>query len=348
MLSSNDKAVGVRKRDRYIAYACNRCRTAKVRCNGKLPCSYCIARDPASCRYRNPRAVDETSQQEQALQQVQRAESSSNFSIQATNDKGIGSTGYDNLRMLLQHQNHKLDTILERVSNIETGQRVQQDGNIGSPGNVQLECEEPLPVIQSSTSAFFCIHIIDANFKRLEESAETTLPQKDRKASSPSSFSILHDQIFDEIAADIGEWDDGESGMKPPNPSAVLQNVSTYPLDNLEVAEIIRLVQKYHDTVGIMYPVADVTGMLDLIENADTVDNRNDVYSRGGSLCLRRGEETILQMMVAIALAAENENGSYLIQSLHDNVLPDAQHMVWSTKTDLQGLVLLALVVRVD
>ncbi|KAK1238193.1 hypothetical protein MKX08_002772 [Trichoderma sp. CBMAI-0020] len=48
-------------------------------------------------------------------------------------------------------------------------------------------------------------------------------------------------------------------------------------------------------------------------------------------------------MMAAIALTAENENGSDLIQSLHDDVLPDAQHIVWNTNTDLHGLILLVL-----
>ncbi|KAJ4854704.1 fungal specific transcription factor domain-containing protein [Trichoderma breve] len=49
-------------------------------------------------------------------------------------------------------------------------------------------------------------------------------------------------------------------------------------------------------------------------------------------------------MMVAIALTDESEDSSELMQALHDHVLPDVQYMVWNTRVDLQGLVLLVLV----
>jgi hypothetical protein len=44
-----------RKRDRYVLHACNRCRAAKVRCDGGLPCAYCVARNPNACDYSTPR-----------------------------------------------------------------------------------------------------------------------------------------------------------------------------------------------------------------------------------------------------------------------------------------------------
>jgi hypothetical protein len=44
-----------RKRDRYVLHACNRCKAAKVRCNGELPCAYCVVRNPDTCYYSTPR-----------------------------------------------------------------------------------------------------------------------------------------------------------------------------------------------------------------------------------------------------------------------------------------------------
>jgi hypothetical protein len=347
MLSSGDRAAGVRKRDRYIAYACNRCRAAKVRCNGKLPCSYCLSRDPASCHYRNPRAIHDSKQQEHQQPQDQRkpVEGSHIAFTQANSASGANPVDLESVKTLLQHQNLKLDTILQRISNVEAAQKLQQHGDKTPSTNAQLGCEEPLPVIQSSTSAFFCIHIIDNNLKALEEPAPATQPLEDRKPSSPSSFSILHDQIVDEIVADIGEWDNTELGVSSSSPSNAIQSIPTYPLGNLDNGEIIRLIQKYHDVAGMMYPIVDVARMLELAEITGPANYMNVMPNKGGSLCLRRSEATMLQMMVAIALAAENENGSDLIQSLHDDVLPDAQHIVWNTKTDLHGLVLLTLVV---
>lgn len=97
----------------------------------------------------------------------------------------------------------------------------------------------------------------------------------------------------------------------------------------------------------MMYPVMDITKMLHLAESTGQLEVPSAEPDTVGSVSLKRGEVAILQMMVAIALTAENDNGSDLIQSLHENVLPDAQHIVWNTDTDLYGLVLLVLVVCV-
>lgn len=283
--------------------------------------------------------------QQKPQDQPKATQSSRTASIQTPSVSGAGHVEYESLKTLLQHQNHKLDAILQRVSNVEGAQRLRQRGEDRPFGNTSLGCAEPLPVIQSSTSAFFCIHIIDNNLKALEEPVQSTLPTEDCKPSSPSSFSILHDQIVDEIVADIGEWDNTKAGVRAYSPGTAFHNAPVRPLDDFDSAEITRLLQKYHDVVGMMYPVANVGRMLDLVGDAEAVNYRNTASTKGRTLHLKRGEEAIIEMMMAIALAAENENGSDLIQSLHDNVLPDAQHMVWNTEIDLQGLVLLALVV---
>ncbi|EHK50847.1 hypothetical protein TRIATDRAFT_54398 [Trichoderma atroviride IMI 206040] len=307
MLPSGTQGGGIRKRDRYIAYACNRCRAAKVRCNGKQPCSYCVARDPASCHYRNPRTIHGFDQQNQQQFQIKHSD-------------------YESIKMLLQRQNDKLDAILKRVSNVDAAKRLQPHDVKTPSSNASLDCEEPLPVIQSSTSALFCIHIVDDSLKAFEEPVLGTPPLEDCKPSLTPSFSILHGQIVNKIAADIGEWGDAETSVHSSNSVNTTHGLSMHPLDKLDNAELIRLIQKYNDVAGMI-----------------RLGGLRAEINGNGSLPLKRSEIVILQMMTAIALTAENENGSDLIQNIHDDVLPDAQHIVWNTNTDLYGLILLVL-----
>lgn len=350
MLSSGTKEGGIRKRDRYIAYACNRCRAAKVRCNGKQPCSYCVARDPTSCHYRRPRIIYGSDQQKQQQLQVQQApeepEEDSHVPFMQTGSASeIRPSDYESIKTLLQRQNDKLDAILKRVSDAEAGKKLQRHDVKTPSSNASLDCEEPLPVIQSSTSALFCIHIVDDSLKAFEEPVLGTPSLEDCKPSLTPSFSISHGQFVNKIAADIGEWDDAEISTCSSSPGNAAHGTSRHPLDSLDNAELIRLIHKYNDVAGMMYPVVDIERMLHLAETNGRLKGQRAEPDGNGSLPLKRSEIVILQMMAAIALTAGNENGSDLIQSFHDDVLTDAQHIVWNTNTDLHGLILLILMV---
>ncbi|QYT01903.1 Zn(2)-C6 fungal-type domain-containing protein [Trichoderma simmonsii] len=315
-----------RKRDRYVPNACNRCRTAKVRCNGKSPCSYCIPRDPESCSYRSQQSPREPTTQHQ------------------NQSNKIDSTEEQSLKSLLQQQNNKLDTLLKHISNIHQPYRFQ-NGRSRSPRNLFSCCEAPLPLIQSATSAFFCLHVIDVKLRALEIHTENAQIQDGIKAGSSSSFSILHDQILDGGVADIEAWDGEDADINSLSPTAdnVSPKAPTYALETLKSAEVIRLIQKYQDIAGMMYPVVDATHPEQLVENVWA--NRSADKTNTESLSRRnRSQIGIVEMMVAIALTDENEDSSELMQALHDHVLPDVQYMVWNTRVDLQGLVLLVLV----
>jgi hypothetical protein len=47
----NPSKVHRRKRNRYVLRACNRCKAAKVRCDGGQPCGYCVGRGRDTCYY---------------------------------------------------------------------------------------------------------------------------------------------------------------------------------------------------------------------------------------------------------------------------------------------------------
>lgn len=166
------------------------------------------------------------------------------------------------------------------------------------------------------------------------------------KAGSSSSFSILHDQILDGGASDIEAWDGEDAGISSWSPTTdnVFHKAPTYALGTLKSAEIIRLIQKYQDIAGMMYPVIDATHPEQLVENvwASCSADKTNTESLPQ---WNRSQIGIVEMMVAIALTDENETSPGLMQALHDHVLPDVQYMVWNTRVDLQGLVLLVLVV---
>lgn len=258
----------------------------------------------------------------------------------------IDSTEEQSLKSLLLQQNNKLDTLLKHISNIHQPYRFQ-NGRSRSPRNLFSCCEAPLPLIQSATSAFFCLHVIDVKLRALEIHTENAQIQDGIKAGSSSSFSILHDQILDGGAADIEAWDGEDADVNSLSPTAdhVSPKAPTFALETLKSAEIIRLIQKYQDIAGMMYPVVDATHPEQLVENVWA--NRSADKTNMESLSRRnRSQIGIVEMMVAIALTDEDEDSSELMQALHDHVLPDVQYMVWNTRVDLQGLVLLVLVVR--
>ncbi|UKZ52894.1 hypothetical protein TrVGV298_006681 [Trichoderma virens] len=139
------------------------------------------------------------------------------------------------------------------------------------------------------------------------------------------------------------QWDGGDASISSRSPTTVDGVPHKYALGTLKSAEIIRLIEKYQDIAGMMYPVIDTTHPEQLVENvwaSCSADKANTETLPQW----KRSQKGIVEMMVAIALTDENEAGSGLSQALHDGVLPDVQYMVWNTRVDLQGLVLLALV----
>lgn len=235
--------------------------------------------------------------------------------------------------------------MLSRISNLENSRhypRIQSNAD-----GTYLWADEPLPLFQSSTSAFFYIRVMDTDLRGNEHPTPEpcTLNGSD-PTTPPSSFSILHDQIVDEATQDIMD----EPGMdnimtrhlKTPQDNARRQLVQH--LDTLEGNEIIRLLHTYQDLAGMIYPIVNVAEFEGQV-NDIWIENGAKSINRHKSNQLRRKDLAILQMTVIIALVTENEDGTDLIQSLHDDLWPDVEAMIWNTKVDLQGLIILTLMV---
>ncbi|KAH8820177.1 hypothetical protein F5884DRAFT_849452 [Xylogone sp. PMI_703] len=317
----SSKEPSTRKRDRYVLHACNRCKAAKVRCDGELPCSYCVPRDPDSCHYNVPRFEQEYSQEKQ------------------TRNDDI-----NRLTALVLQQNDKLDKMMQRISSVEEIHRIHYAQQKYDP--VSSSAEDPLPLFQSSFSAFCCIRVMDTSLRANGSSTSgiNVLDQTDPQ-SPPTSFSIFHGQIVDEVPGKAADGDGEEPApvIYPSNTSlGMTQTSKDKPLSNLERSEVIRLIRVYQDWAGMMYPFVDVASMERQVRDLFATDICIDAHDRNSNQ-LSQIEFAILQMMVATALVIEDHGDRALVRNIHSSIWPDVESMVWNTKVDLKGLVLLTL-----
>ncbi|GAD93001.1 catechol dioxygenase [Paecilomyces variotii No. 5] len=243
---------------------------------------------------------------------------------------------------ILQQQNDKLDTMLDHISNIEKN---RHHSHSHSKANAASWVEDPLPLFQSSTSGFFCIRVMDINLRANEYATPEPDVLNESEPTTPLlSFSILHGQTVDEVTQDMVD-EFGMDNFTTHHSNATsdsTRNPSIQPLDHLEGNEIIRLLHVYEDLAGMMYPIVNVEDMEGRV-NEIWISNAAKNMNTGKSDQLRRKDVAMLEMVVNIALVIETEDGSDLIQSLHDDLWPQVESMIWHTKVDLQGLVLLTL-----
>lgn len=253
----------------------------------------------------------------------------------------------------MQQQNEKLDMMTERISALK---RLHNRHHIApEPDTASPWAEEPLPLFQSSTSAFYCIRIMDADMRARNEhpTAEPTSPMEINQTvpSTPTSFSILDGQIVGGVAGDAADGDHEGAPITARAPLGTMldeaHNLQAQPLDHLDCNEIIRLIHKYQDYSGMMYPIVDVAYIEQRVRDSWPNESSNGIES-GSSSRLSRDDLATLHVVVAIALAVENENASDLARSLHESLWPIVDTMIWNSRVDLNGLVLLTLMVRVD
>ncbi|KAF2095117.1 hypothetical protein NA57DRAFT_59864 [Rhizodiscina lignyota] len=301
----------LRKRSRYVAQACDRCKTAKVRCDGGLPCAYCRARDAGGCRYNTAR-----------------------FPIHAPSRGGEENIAVPaSVSALLQQQTEKLDfliqrmTVLDKASNGNLHPSSTTDTGLSTP-------KQPLPLFQSSTSSFFCFDLLDTNLKPREHHT----PESDQLPYR-TSFSILQGEILD-----------GESSVISGNESEATGSTSSGvhdPIDELGGSDVVRLMHIYQDMIGFMYPILDFGQLVRAAEKVfgTVASSRTDFPGvvNPGPPQMDGSDMALLKMIIAIALAVENEAHAALAGYVYQSLRQDVEAMVWNTKVDLKGLVLLTL-----
>lgn len=251
---------------------------------------------------------------------------------------------------MLKRQENKLDLLLRRGATLDKAEQ-SVPLNCTSAGSIDLSPPtQPLPLFESPTSPFFCISLLDKN----AEDSKTTDPAHpaslDGASGRPlpphSSFSVVQGRIiYGDSNRIVGHEDEDEDDV------LTMQHETFDPLDELDGTNIIRLVHQYQGMVQHMYPVLDISLLIRKARSvfATTADDQWDkrsIDANGPQNTMGRNDIAILKMVLAIALVAEGDQYAGVASKLHHSLQQDVGAMIWKTKLDLNGLVLLVLVVR--
>lgn len=191
--------------------------------------------------------------------------------------------------------------------------------------------------------------IIDTNLRKLDHHYTTPLPSNVRNSlRSRTTFSIVHGEIIDEVSNEDagGELEDGLIVSLPRAAGIESRPMQTQPLDR---SDLVSLVHGYQNLAGILYPILDITSLLQQARDIQATRPTERLRQKSGVDSsmhqVESNDVAILNMVAAIALLAEDEAHYERALGLYQSILPDVEAMVWGTKVDLKGLVLLTLVV---
>ncbi len=142
-----------------------------------------------------------------------------------------------------------------------------------------------------------------------------------------------------ELAASVNSDEEGES-------SEHLQlTTASSPLYGLQLPDILRLLQVYHESVDIFHPVVDLESLqrlasvLFLSRNHTTVNDTTS-YSPPAGVDIAH-----FKMVIAIALLAEGGGFDPLARKIHDDLTPVIANHIMAKTFTLGGQVLLLLTV---
>ncbi|KIX10236.1 uncharacterized protein Z518_01317 [Rhinocladiella mackenziei CBS 650.93] len=300
-------SVARRKRDRYTTHACNRCKAAKVRCDGRLPCAYCAARDPTTCHYsaqRLPSFLAEERQQDR---------------FQAS------------VLTLLEQQSEKLDLLTGQTAMLAAAHKLPVLP-LFNGGTFESDTKQALPLFLSPTSSLFCVNVIDARVRKLEHPASEVPTLRIATAPSPTPSS------------DPSDVSESSPQMHPPPQSPY--SSSTRPLEELDRNHIMQIVESYGYLEGVMYPIVDTAEIMQtakcFLDARARDSNRTGVGFHLSEL--GRNDLAILKLVVAIGLLTEGDMHNTMTLRLFQSVQPDVESLVWGAAVDLKDLVLMTLV----
>ncbi|KAI5461036.1 hypothetical protein BGZ63DRAFT_489307 [Mariannaea sp. PMI_226] len=210
--------------------------------------------------------------------------------------------------------------------------------------------EQPLPIFQGSTSSVFSIVVADANLKVLEHHG-TSPPTSEKSDSSraQTTFSIVHGQIINELSNEAADGE-SENGLivLPRAPGTGAPSNQAQGHVDLSCDELILLLNVYQNLAGFLYPFLNISSLVQQARQtwarrpAELTPSNNGVDSTQHQIGSK--DVAILKIVAAIALLAEGDGRNDLASSLYRSILPEVETIIWSTKLDLKGLILLPLV----
>jgi hypothetical protein len=190
------------------------------------------------------------------------------------------------------------------------------------------------------------------SLKELERDG-TDPPTSDDVDSSlaRATFSIVHGEIVNEVSNDVAEGEsENELIVSLPHTAGTRSHpIHVWTHNGLDRNGLMSLVHEYQNLAGVLYPILNVSFIMQQARDvwvtwpAEPTPRKDSVDSNMRQI--RSSYVAILKMVAAIALVAKGDTRCDLAFSLYESLLPEVEAMVWSSKVDLKGLILLTLVV---
>lgn len=342
---------GRRKRDPYTTHACNRCRAAKVRCDGRLPCAPCAARDSSTCHYSAqylPTFLVEERQQEDTERLLPSLEAI-NRSARTGFNRDDEDSFHTSLLALLEQQGQRLDLLTGQMATLAGAQKLHGPPSSREHG-FETTYKQAFPLLHSQTSSLFCINVIDSGAQKFDGSYKPTSQFASLPTSAPSPFWIIQGEIIDGKWSDMAVSDASDTPNSASHmnlPQVLSPSSLIHPLEELDDNKIMQTIESYGILEGLMYPIVDTANVMRIAECFIDARARysNQRLPELQTLELCQSELTILKLVLATGLLTEGDMHNTMALRLFQSVHSEVESMLWSDAVDLKDLVSMTLMV---
>ncbi|KAJ5765103.1 hypothetical protein N7520_004662 [Penicillium odoratum] len=296
-----------KKRRKYIARACNECKRRKIKCNGETPCHRC-GRQHIECVY-----VENAPQ-----------------------ESGGDQENFDRLFDQMRSMQDQIISLSAAVRSVTHSDASPMSG--------------PRPSVVGLATGSCGSIPAQRSLGRASTARETPFQGP---TTSAFSFDLAKSSLQRRGIVEYNEGGDEGDLTQEPSPSGspsasnrqlgVRQVVD--PLWTLSKDEALRLCQVYEEEMGIMYPVLELSELLDQVNRlyglmGHTTDTGTSMNERNA---LEREDVSILRLVFACALTAEASGRSEQATALFDSVREVQDNCVWGPP-DIKSIIFLTLV----
>ncbi|KAF2740003.1 hypothetical protein EJ04DRAFT_456614 [Polyplosphaeria fusca] len=300
------------KRNRYISIACNECKRRKIKCNGQTPCQRC-GNLSLECLYA-PNCCNNFKESDEFKQMSAHMSS-------------------------LQDQ---VDQLFANLSSLQSQVDAQSVGSMGTPYNAHDYARSlsigQTPVLPPSPS---------------RQRTKSLHPRFHGPTSSAFNLGVAKSSL--KTMGITGTEDGEDEGVvthdptpmpSPPVPARIM-HADKDPIWSLTKHEAIRLVQVWHEEMGMMYPFMDIEKLLRHAENLFIFIEsaaRTGLMQRGlpGADQIMDDQTSLLKIILAVALILEGYGKSPLGERLFENVHKVVERTLLDS-VDIKGINLLML-----
>lgn len=210
-----------------------------------------------------------------------------------------------------------------------------------------------LPLLRGITSSSFYLKVIELSLEEVQNIDYSYNVRSSTMAVRPHTpFGMFLDQICTAVQDDFEEKDSIDpflqrfTSFTPQNsPQSQLS-----PLEDLTSDEAERLVIVFDQILGMMFPILNLDDLLQLVRGIYhnlKPPKDQEIYTSAtyNTTSLNKDDINIVKMVIAVALVAEGSRDDIMALKLYKSLQDEIDIKIWSSEVDLNGLILLILVV---